>query len=404
MSSRPPSHHGYRILYKFQGNIYSQRDGIFPGGNLIAVKDRLYGTTAEGGDLNYSLCGDERFFSGCGTVFEVNTSGEEQVLYRFVGGNDGFFPTAGLLNLDGTLYGTTSAGGGLPCKKLYGRLCGTVFSIGATGQERVLHVFAGRPDGAAPSASLIAVNGSIYGTTERGGTFRGCIRQGGCGVAFQVSPSGSERVVYAFKGGKDGAFPAGPLLSVHGTLYGVTSDGGLGRCGTVFKMSASGTESIVHSFNASGDGCRPTGALVAIGAVLYGVTAYGGGAACDCGIVFKLHTTGVENVIYRFRGGTDGEVPLAGLVALKGALYGTTVQGGRGGCSSSQGCGTVFKVTTSGAERVLYAFQGGTDGVHPEAGLLAFRGTLYGTTAEGGDNYCGYSEFYSCGTVFGIMP
>jgi uncharacterized repeat protein (TIGR03803 family) len=403
--SRPPSQHGYRIVYKFQGNIYAQQDGLFPESNLIAVKDNLYGTTAQGGLLNdYSACGDIRFFSGCGTVFELNASGTESVLYRFAGGSDGFFPTAGLLNIDGTLYGTTSAGGTPPCTKVNGLLCGTVFSISAAGRERVLHVFASRPDGAEPSANLIAVNSIIYGVTERGGPFRGCVRQRGCGVVFRVSPSGRERVLYAFKGTKDGAFPAGSLLSLRGTLYGVTSAGGLGRCGTVFKISASGNESIVHDFDRSGDGCRPTGGLVAIGAALYGVTAYGGGAACNCGTIFKLQTNGSEKVIYRFRGGADGRVPAAGLVALKGAFYGTTAEGGNRGCSLPQGCGTIFKVSPSGAEQILHAFQGGADGVNPEAQLLAFHGTLYGTTQEGGDNYCGYSGFYSCGTVFSIMP
>jgi uncharacterized repeat protein (TIGR03803 family) len=109
----------------------------------------------------------------------------------------------------------------------------------------------------------------------------------------------------------------------------------------------------------------------------------------------------VETV--RFDGWADrlynGRVPIAGLIAFKGALYGTTPQGG-GGCSASQGCGAVFKITTSGAEQVLYAFEGGTDGASPQAASYAYRGTLYGTTAGGGGYSCGYASSESCGTVF----
>jgi len=404
LSSQPLAGNGYQVLYRFQGNSNSQGDGDDPQSSLIAVKDRLYGTTVIGGDQNFSACGASEFFAGCGTVFEVSTSGKERVLYRFAGGSDGFFPLAGLLNVNGTLYGTTSAGGGIPCKKDYGLTCGTVFALSLSGQERVLHRFAGPPDGAEPSANLIALNGTLYGTTPNGGSVsNGCDRSAGCGVVFQVSPSGTERVVYAFKGGKDGAFPSGPLFSLHGTLYGMTS-GGDHSCGTVFKVSTSGSESVVHNFGGSGDGCRPVGGLVAINGILYGMTAYDiGGGACDCGTVFALSTAGRENVIYSFQGGEDGRVPIAGLIALKGALYGTTPQGGDG-CSASLGCGTVFTITTSGFEQVLYAFKGGDDGALPEAGLYALRGTLYGTTAGGGGYSCGYASSEDCGTVFKILP
>jgi uncharacterized repeat protein (TIGR03803 family) len=403
LSSPAPSGSGYKVLYRFQGGD-SKSDGSFPHSSLIAVKDRLYGTTVLGGNENYSACGGGKFFAGCGTIFEVTTSGKEGVLYAFAGGSDGFFPFAGLLRRNGTLYGTTQFGGGLPCKKYY-HSCGTVFRVSLSGHERILHSFAGPPDGAEPSARLIAVNGALYGTTTAGGSMRdGCARYAGCGVVFQVEASGSERVVYAFKAGKDAAFPSGPLLSVHGTLYGTTSGGGSGRCGTVFKVSTSGNESIVHSFSGSGDGCYPTGDLATIDGALYGVTSYDAGNRCKCGAVFKLTTNGAEKIIYRFKGGTDGECcPYSGLIAFNGALYGTTGQGGSG-CSASHGCGTVYRVTTAGAEHVLYAFQGGTDGAYPEAGLTTLGGTIYGTTAGGGGYSCGYGSSQSCGTVFAISP
>ena len=119
--SQPGSTNGYQLLYAFRGNSNSNLDGDLPYSSLIAVKNRLYGTTIKGGNLNYSACGRGKFFAGCGTVFEVSASGKERALYRFAGGSDGFFPYAGLLALNGT----TSDGGGVPCKR-HGS-CGTVF-------------------------------------------------------------------------------------------------------------------------------------------------------------------------------------------------------------------------------------------------------------------------------------
>ena len=79
------------------------------------------------------------------------------------------------------------------------------------------------------------------------------------------------------------------------------------------------------------------------------------------------------------------------MINVGGTLYGTTADGG------ANGKGTVFSVTKSGKESVVYSFAGGSDGAIPTAGLVNVRGTLYGTTADGGgpNNY---------GTVFSIVP
>jgi uncharacterized repeat protein (TIGR03803 family) len=400
-SSQPLSASGYDVLYRFQGNSRSEGDGDVPLSGVIAVSATLYGTTSLGGDENFSACGGTEFFAGCGTVFKTSTSGEEHVLYRFAGGSDGFFPLASLLWYNGMLYGTTAAGGGLPCKKGYFRTCGTVFALSLAGKERVLHRFAGPPDGAEPSANLTALNGMLYGTTSIGGALGpGCDRSGGCGVVFQISPRGAERVIYTFKGGKDGAIPSGPLLALNGMLYGVTS-GDEHSCGTIYKLSTSGSKSIVYNFSGAANGCDPIGGLVALNGLLYGVTSWGG--SYDRGTVFQVKAGGAENVIYSFTGGSDGGEPLAGLIALHGALYGTTASGG-GGCTASLGCGTVFTLRTLGFEQVLHAFQAGDDGADPVAPVLAHGGTLYGTTALGGGDSCGYAGSEDCGTVFKIVP
>src|SRR3984893_371043 len=86
-------------------------------------------------------------------------------------------------------------------------------------------------------------------------------------------------------------------------------------------------------------------------------------------------------VVHNFTGGSDGANPLSGFtIDAAGNLYGTTNAGG------VSGAGTVFKLTQSGSEMVLYRFTGGIDGANPGASLLldAAAGNLYGTTSAGG--------------------
>jgi uncharacterized repeat protein (TIGR03803 family) len=101
--------------------------------------------------------------------------------------------------------------------------------------------------------------------------------------------------------------------------------------------------------------------------------------------------------VYSFQGGSDGAWPLAGLIDVGGTLYGTTEKGGGGKCSG--GCGTVFKITTTGVETVLYSFRGGGDGAYPEAGLIDVEGMLYGTANVGGG-----ANSQGTGTVFKVKP
>jgi uncharacterized repeat protein (TIGR03803 family) len=104
--------------------------------------------------------------------------------------------------------------------------------------------------------------------------------------------------------------------------------------------------------------------------------------------------------LYSFKGPPDGWHP-EGLIEVGGTLYGTTVEGGTGSTCQSSGCGTVFKITTSGTESVLYSFTNSPDGAYPYAGLTNVGGTLYGTTNFGGTATCSYGPG-QCGTVFKI--
>jgi uncharacterized repeat protein (TIGR03803 family) len=163
-----------------------------------------------------------------------------------------------------------------------------------------------------------------------------------------------------------------------------------------------GTYRTIYKFK--GHGSRPNGQLIAIGGVLYGTTAFGGHRAR--GAIFTITTSGEKHVLYEFKGRSNGIEPLGGLVSVGGVLYGTTVAGGIHcpGESEFTGCGTVFAVTLSGQERVIYRFKGGSDGVAPFGGLTWLDGKLYGTTSRGGFTpECPQIEYgQGCGTVFSL--
>ena len=326
------------------------------------------------------------------------------VLYRFAGGSDGVGPAGALIDVNGTLYGVTSAGGGHPAC-LYGGGCGTVYSVSTTGAEKVLHRFAGGADGADPFAGLIDANGTLYGTTRYGGG-SGCVESFGCGTIYTVTPSGKEKVVYAFGSYANGAQPFDSLIDVNGTLYGTTWHGGASDNGTVFSLDSSGVERVLHSFSGPPDGALPYGRLTEIKGRLYGTT-WSGGSGCGaggCGTVFRITTGGDEKVLYSFAGGSDGSFPNAGLTAVNGVMYGTTSPFIC--CSHKTGWGTVYSVTTSGKEHVLHHFGHGSDGAQPTTELISVKGILYGTTRRGGSgSACGTgSGGYpgGCGTIFSI--
>ena len=139
---------------------------------------------------------------------------------------------AQLLDINGTVYGTTKYGGA--------NNRGTVFSITTSGTETVLHSFGGAGDGVFPYGGLINVDGTLYGTTSNGGSISCGVRYGdihGCGTVFKMTTFGRERVLHSFGGIGDGKYPYGGLLNVHRTLYGTTTAGGSRDAGTVFSIA-----------------------------------------------------------------------------------------------------------------------------------------------------------------------
>jgi uncharacterized repeat protein (TIGR03803 family) len=224
-------------------------------------------------------------------------------------------------------------------------------------------------------------------------------------VSLEAWAGSNFKTLYRFSGGEDGSQPyAGLIFDARGNLYGTTYTGGEFKKGTVFKLTADAkgrwTESVLYSFRGGNDGQNPLASLI-FGADgnLYGTTPVGGGMGCmfnqtvGCGIIFRLTPshdgTWKEVVLYRFKGGKDGSIPISSLISDSAAnLYGTAQSGGDLRCEPPFGCGVVFKLTPTNGEwqeTVLHAFTSDAGGENPDAGLIFdIAANLYGTTEFGG--------------------
>ncbi|HLY05712.1 MAG TPA: choice-of-anchor tandem repeat GloVer-containing protein [Rhizomicrobium sp.] len=356
------------VVHNFTGGS----DGGNPvDGLMMDSKGMLFGTASSGGS------------AGLGVVFKARGNGSLVVLHTFNGGTDGATPNGGVIaDASGALYGTTTAGGAS------GQ--GTVYRVKGS-QEAVLYSFGGGTDGADPQAGLVMdPAGNLYGTTTAGGT-------SGNGTVFELVPpagrkgSWTEKVLYSFGAGPDGAAPVARVtLDAAGNLYGTTSAGGAYGYGTVFQLTPGSpwTETILHSFQNLDDGATPYAGLVADAAGnLYGAATDGG--ANGGGTVFELAPSGGSwnfSVLASQPGwgisGTFRDLVLDGA----GNIYGTTH------CDGANGAGTIYALSPSGGSwtyTLLYTFTGGSDGLYSISNLVLKRGKLYGTTIDGGADGAG---------------
>jgi uncharacterized repeat protein (TIGR03803 family) len=371
-AQRPATRGTFKVLYSFSGLA----DGGGPSG-LLNVGGTLYGATYSGG---LKLCERKHYY--CGTVFSIATSGTQTQLYAFRGTarKDGAFPNAPLTDVSGTLYGTT-VGGGRVAR-------GTVYSITPSGAEKVLHSFTGPPgDGIGPAAGLVNVKGTLYGTTTAGGA-------NGDGTLYSITPFGTETVLYSFAGG--GSPTNGALLNVNGTLYGTA---GGGCCGIVYAIAPSGKVNVLYAFGGSPDGRGPAGGLISVNGKLYGVTEHGGTGKCKdgCGTIFAITMSGKETVVYSFqssKGKSAASYPYGTLTVANGILYGAAQDNFYYDYTTTR---VIYAVTPSGSEKVVHQFDDSSGGESPVGLLTNINGTLYGATSQGGGG-C------SCGTVFALHP
>lgn len=262
----------------------------------------------------------------------------------------------------------------------------------------ILHSFVG-PEGASPMSAVIQDSaGNFYGTASFGGVT--ACSPGGSGTVYKMDRNGNTIALHAFNGGTDGCFPWSSLVrNAEGNLYGTT------MINNVFKLAGSGEFTVLHTFTGAPDGDSPAGNLLRdSNNNLYGVTSLGGSS--NLGSVFEISASGQERILYSFTGGADGAYPSALFRDQAGNFYGTTTYGGESICDAGFGCGTVFQLDANGKESVLYSFTGGPDGANPFGGVVRDdQGNLYGTTSSAGEHDCtelgcGRCNNRGCGTVF----
>lgn len=406
----------FTVLHYFSGG---QDGGVPLAGLARDAAGNLYGTTYQNGTHSR------------GTVFRVALKNNNWILtplYEFTGGTDGGWPVAKpTIASDGTLYGTTLAGGlnngGCPGNGYSG--CGVVYHLVPRPRncpvsncpwiESVVYSFNGGTDGWNPWGAVVFRQGALYGTTYYGGTHTNCY--GGCGTVFKLTNSSgqwSEDQVYSFAGGNDGAYPsAGIAFETDVRAYGTTSNGGGGTncqlgCGAVFDLipsSGGWTETVMYAFQNGSDGSAPWGGVVAgRSGNVYGTIL--DGPLGTCGLVYELTPLGGNwafNTIADLPPADCGYGSFAALVMdASGNLYGTTYEGG------ASGLGAVFKLTPTGGGWTytsLHDFTG-ADGAFPESDLiLDAGGNIYGTTSGGGSSggdHCYPNQ--GCGVVFEITP
>ena len=411
-------------------NFTNGPDGGTPStGMTIDRAGNLYGTTASGGGGG---CQD-----GCGIVFKLAQRGSGWVLtplYGFQGDHDGARPCSRItIGSDGTLYGTTSQGGGTQCPAGPGCYpngnggCGTVFNLAppahasgsvlGTWNETVLYRFTGESDGAYPQGDIaFDANGNLDGVTTEGGTFgQDCGTQlgDGCGTLYQLTRSGSgwtENVLHSFQPTNDGAGPyGGVVLDAAGSIY-VTTFGdsfgerpGVSCGGTVIQFTQSGgnwQSTLLHLFGQQLDGCEPFGGMIFDpSGNLYGATpAIEEGGPVGSGEVYELSyspSNGWQySILFEFpNDGYEGPVSTL-LMDSAGNLYGTTRSYGL------HRYGEVFELARNGGGWTyidLHDFTGGADGGYPYGSLVQdSAGNVYGTAETGGA--------YNHGVIFALTP
>ena len=311
---------------------------------VIGPDGSLYGVTQFGGATGHGVVYNLRPGpAACSPV----CGWEETVLYSFMGGADGTYPTGGVLfDRAGNIYGTTN--------DYVTGYYGTVWKLTPTGggwSKTILHSFNGPPtDGRLPDSGVISDStGNLYGTTsEGGGTDNGTV--------FQLTNSGSgwtENPLYSFSNGNDGNLVyAGLIFDRSGNLYGASSNDGASGGGAAFELTPSGggwTFNLLSGFPGvpSYEGGPRDRLVMDDAGNLYGTRV--GNAPSDYGSVFKLTFSGgtwTYASLHDFTGGRDGGYPEGTVVFdSAGNIFGTAKVGGNLSDCGGIGCGVVFEIT-----------------------------------------------------------
>jgi uncharacterized repeat protein (TIGR03803 family) len=244
-------------------HAFTSDEGAEARGNLYRDKaGNFYGTALFGGT------------DGSGTVFKYGSDGTFTVLHTFTGGVDGGFPEHGVVaDKAGNLYGVTAFGGDS------GQ--GTVFKIDTAGNFSTVYSFTGGADGGFLYGGMaIDKSGNLYGSTANGGASN-------AGTVFRLAPDGTLTTLYNFTGGADGASPEGDMLLVGKRLYSTANTGGdpSCQCGVVYEITAKGKEKVLHTFTGD-DGSGYSAGLMLKNGIFYSTVQYG--AKLQNGAVYSL--------------------------------------------------------------------------------------------------------------------
>jgi uncharacterized repeat protein (TIGR03803 family) len=231
------------------------------------------------------------------------------------------------------------------------------------------------------------VDGNLYGMLSPSGSISQV-------EVFKLTPSGTLTALHDF-GAPNGFVIGGVTLGTDGRFYGVVINGGIGPHGAVFKLTGGGNLTTLYSFKGGADGRAPlVPPIEGIDGNFYGTAAAGGAGVCSqgCGTVYEVPSSGAERTLHMFSG-ADGASPHAPLVqGTDGNFYGTTYSGGY------KGNGTIFRISPSGSFLSLFNFHG-TNGSNPLAGLIqGSDGAFYGATINGGAFNAGVVFRFAQGT------
>jgi uncharacterized repeat protein (TIGR03803 family) len=362
---------------------FNGKNGSSPGPVIQGTDGNFYGTTYAGGAHSK------------GNVFRMTPAGEITSIYSFCSQTDcadGQAPFAApIFGSDGNLYGVTPQGG---------KNGGVIYKLTLRGNITILHTFCGSSctDGDEPTGLTRGSDGNFYGTTTLGGQFES-------GTIFQISPSGTFKLLYTFcslADCADGGIPIyPPMQGSNGNLYGGANAGGsaANQGGVVYELTQAGTFKVLQSFcytftETCFTGAYPTRLVQDGQGNLFGTAANGG--SYNSGTIFEITSAGKFIGLHRFTYG-GGVAPSWGLtLASDGNLYGVATDDANFARAASNYkpdiYGIIFRITPAGEFTTLTSFYDGPVGPL----FQGSDGDLYGTTGEGGPGDSGYGY----GTVF----
>lgn len=298
---------------------------------------------------------------------------------------------------DGNLYGTTWDSGSSSN--------GTVFKVTTGGTISVLASFSSSTTGNAPSNLVQASTGELYGVTESGGYY-------GNGTIFKLTYNGTYwnmSSLHDFQS-SEAQLASSLIVGSDGNLYGTAQSGGYDNCGTFFTVDPStGYLSVLAEFddNSFYSGSNPACIVEKESGKFVGLTNEGG--YYGRGVVFTY--TGQSGLqVHMDLGYYEEDVYEEGyrpngkpVLGTDGKLYGTMNTGGNF-YSTSQGCGTLYRVTFDFSTynynyETLHEFSlSNAAGALPQVTLTPDgSGSFYGTTTQ-----CNASPYH--GKIFKFTP